>query len=62
MCNFDIAEKLISRSIKAFELLTESKGTLEKKIDDRIASENLRTCSLLKIINLVAFLGKSCLR
>ena len=36
------AEKLILRSIKVFELLTESKGTFEKKIDERIASEEFK--------------------
>ena len=42
------AEKLILRSIKAFELLIENKGTFEKKIDDRIASEEFKDIHLIE--------------
>ena len=42
------AEKLILRSIKAFELLIENKGTFEKKIDDRIASEKFKDIHLIE--------------
>ena len=56
------AEKLILRSIKAFKLLTESKGHLKRKLMTELLLKILTTSSLLKIINLVAILGKSCLR
>ena len=42
------AEKLILRSIKALELLIENKGTFEKKIVDRIASEEFKDIHLIE--------------
>ena len=36
------AEQLIKRTITAFEMLKESKGTYEKKIDDIAASESIK--------------------
>ena len=42
------AEKLISRSIKAFELLIESKERFGKKIDDRITSEEFKVVQLIE--------------
>ena len=42
------AEKLILRTIKAFELLIENKGIFEKKIDDRIASEEFKDIHLIE--------------
>ena len=41
-------EKLILRSIKEFELLIESNGTFEKKIDDRIVSEEFKDVQLIE--------------
>ncbi|XP_077974159.1 E3 SUMO-protein ligase KIAA1586-like [Styela clava] len=42
------AEKLVLESIKAFELLIESKGTFENKITDRIASEEFKDVQLIE--------------
>ena len=41
-------EELILRSIKAFKLLIESKGTFEKKINDRIASGEFKDVQLIE--------------
>ena len=36
------ADQLVKRTIKVFEMLKESKGTYEKKIDDIVASESFK--------------------
>ena len=42
------AEKLIKRSIKAFEILKEGIGTFEKEIDDRISSDEFKDIHFIK--------------
>ena len=42
------AEQLIKRTIKAFEMLKESKRTYEKKIDDIAASESFKDIHFVK--------------
>ena len=42
------AEKLIKRSIKVFEMLKESKGTFEKEIDERVASDAFKDIQLIE--------------
>ena len=36
------ADQLVKRTIKVFEMLKESKGIYEKKIDDIVASESFK--------------------
>ena len=44
------AEQLVKRTIKVFEMLKESKGTYEKKIDDIAASESFNLLMGIDII------------
>ena len=56
------AEQLVKRTIKAFEMLKESKGTYEKKSVILLLQNLLRIFILLKITKSLAFLVKSYLK
>ena len=67
------AEQLVKRTIKVFEMLKESKGTYEKKIDDMAASESFKDIHFVennkvvslpcqKVLEAVGETGVSCYR
>ena len=46
------AEKLIKRTIKAFDILKKGRGQHEKQVDAKIASDNFKKIDFLKIPSL----------
>ena len=55
-----MAEKLIKRTVKAFEMPKKDRGQHEKEVDVKLDSENLKKIGFTEILNLSICQERSC--